>query len=96
MFRQAVPQEFLDRFALNTVMADDFTTNQTINIDLLIGLDYLWDFINPLECVNYQSLVAQQSVLVGLFPDPFQNLILIYSIMTTMPNCVAFLLLIMI
>ena len=27
LLRQAIPQEFLDRFALNTVMADDFTTN---------------------------------------------------------------------
>ena len=54
-------------------MADDFTSDRTINIDLLIGLDYLWEFINPLECVKYQSLIAQQSVFGWIVSGSFSK-----------------------
>ena len=53
LLRQAVPAKILSKIAfdeINNIMADDFTTERTINIDLLIGLDYLWQFIDPLDC----------------------------------------------
>ena len=54
-------------------MSDDFTSDRKIQVHLLIGLDFLWDFINLLKCVRYESLIAQQSVFGWVISRSFSN-----------------------
>ena len=42
--------------------SDDFSNDRTVKIDILIGLDYMYDILNPALTVRCDSLVAQSSV----------------------------------
>ena len=54
-------------------MSDDFTADRKIQVHLLIGLDFIWEFLNPLKCVRYESLIAQQSTFGWVISGYFTN-----------------------
>ena len=72
LHRQRIPSEILKQFELDTI-ADDYTSDRKMSIDLLIGLDHLYDFIDPLTTVRYESLVALQSVFGWVFSGSFSS-----------------------
>ena len=72
LFRSKIPQDLLVKLNINKdLLSDDFTADRKIQVHLLLGLDYIWDFLNPLKCIRYESLIAQEStfgwVISGYF-----------------------------
>ena len=61
LFRHHIPQVLLDKFELSA-LSDDFSNDRTVKIDILIGLDFMYDILNPALTVRCDSLVAQSSV----------------------------------
>ena len=72
LFRQKIPQVLLNKFNVEN-LSDDLSSNRKIFIHILIGLDHLWDFINPLKCVRQESLIAQESVFGWVVSGSFSN-----------------------
>ena len=72
LFRQRIPSEIIDEFKLsNVVLADDYDTDRLITVDILIGLDYLYDLLNPIVSIKHNSLVAHESAFGWIFSGAF-------------------------
>ena len=72
LYRQKIPSEMLSKFNVND-FADDYFQDRHFTIDLLIGLDHLWDFIDPISTIRHNTLVAQKSVFGWIFSGSFST-----------------------
>ena len=61
LFRPVVPYSVLDFFS-NVELADDYLHDSPIEIDILIGLDYYWTLISPVDALQVDHIVAMKSV----------------------------------
>ena len=70
LFRQKVPIEIVQSFGVP--LADDYQHDRNLNIDILIGMNYMWDLVQPNKFVKKQGLLAMHTVvgwiLSGSFP----------------------------
>ena len=60
LYRPKIPAEILAAFG-SLKLADSYSENREISIEVLVGLDFYWQFINPSTAVIKQGLVALQS-----------------------------------
>ena len=67
MFRTEVPSDILQAFG-NLSFIDNYGYGKQVQVDILIGLDYYWNFVNPSKIVKIGGLIAQES-LVGFCQD---------------------------
>ena len=74
--RIRVPQHILEELCL-LPMADDYSKNSTLAIQLLIGQDQLWNFVDHTRAIKVGNLVAQLSafgyLLSGRVETPTEN-----------------------
>ena len=61
LFRPSIPNHLIKEFT-SLSLADDYTNNRHITIDILIGLDAYWRFVAHDKSVRVGNLVAQESI----------------------------------
>ena len=61
MYRPAVPVEVLGCFS-QLDLADDYASDQPMEIDLVIGLRYYWQLLTVADTVEHRGIVALKSV----------------------------------
>ena len=72
LFRQRIPSNIIDQFDIsNVVLADDYSVDRHFNVDILIGLDYMYELINPIASIKCNSLVAHETVFGMIFSGAF-------------------------
>ena len=59
--RTRVPEHILDELHL-LPMADDYSKNSTLAIQILIGVDQIWNYLDHTHAVKVGNLVAQLSI----------------------------------
>ncbi|XP_063601659.1 uncharacterized protein LOC134777731 [Penaeus indicus] len=71
--RPCIPSKLVDAFS-DFQLADDYKNNSHLSIDILVGLDAYWGFMDP-EIKPYQSngLVAQKSVFGWVLSGSWMN-----------------------
>ena len=72
LFRQQIPSEMISMFNLPN-LSDDYEVDRHIKVEILIGLDYLWDLIDPMTTVKHESLIAQYSVFGWVLSGSFAS-----------------------
>ena len=60
LIKPLIPAQHLAEFA-HLSLADDYQQNEVLEIDILIGLDLYWKFIDPTDAIKKDNLVAMQS-----------------------------------
>ena len=72
LYRQKIPSDIIEEFKLSNVMlADDYSMDRHIKVDILIGLDNLYELINPIVSIQHNTLVAHESVFGWIFSGSF-------------------------
>ncbi|XP_068208316.1 uncharacterized protein [Palaemon carinicauda] len=61
LFRPSVPDVEIKHF-YSLQLADDYMNSRHVNVDILVGLDAYWKFMLPNKYVQYENLVAQESL----------------------------------
>ena len=61
LVRTCVPQEILEYFS-HVSMADDYSRNRYLEVDILVGIDFYWKLIGTSPAVHREGLVALPSV----------------------------------
>ncbi|XP_068227909.1 uncharacterized protein [Palaemon carinicauda] len=61
LFRPSVPDVKIKHFS-SLQLADDYMNSRHVNVDILVGLDAYWKFMLPNKYVQYENLVAQESL----------------------------------
>jgi len=61
LVRPVVPHSVLNSFS-HVELADDYHHDSLIEIDILIGLDFYWTLISPIDAFQRNSVVAMKSV----------------------------------
>ena len=64
LFRQRVPLEVVQSFDVH--FSDNYQHDRNLNVDILIGMDYYWEFVSPTNFIKKQGLLAMSTV-VGWF-----------------------------
>ena len=74
LYRQPIPQTFLDNLNIHPdTLSDDFLSDREFQVHLLIGLDHLWDIVNPLKCLRYENLIAHDSIFGWVLSGSFSR-----------------------
>ena len=58
--RNSVPQHYLEKFN-HLPLAADYSNGSTLTLQILIGLDYYWNFIDHSQTYRVENLVGQLS-----------------------------------
>ena len=70
LIRPAVPKEVLEKFGQLT-LGEEYGNLREIEFDMIIGLDYYWEFLDPTEFMKIGKIVAMNSpfgfILTGAF-----------------------------
>ncbi|XP_068210791.1 uncharacterized protein [Palaemon carinicauda] len=61
LFRPSVPDVKIKHFS-SLQLADDYMNSRHVNVDILVGLDAYWKFMLPNKYVQYENLVAEESL----------------------------------
>ncbi|XP_068232198.1 uncharacterized protein [Palaemon carinicauda] len=61
LVRPIVPDSVLNSFS-HVVLADDYHQDSPIEIDILIGLDFYWTLISPVDAFQINHVVAMKSL----------------------------------
>ncbi|XP_068247928.1 uncharacterized protein [Palaemon carinicauda] len=61
LFRPSDPDVKIKHFS-SLQLADDYMNSRHVNVDILVGLDAYWKFMLPNKYVQYENLVAQESL----------------------------------
>ena len=72
MFRTEVPSDILQAFG-NLSFIDNYGYGKQVQVDILIGLDYYWNFVNPSKTVKIGGLVAQETLFGWILPGSWLN-----------------------
>ena len=90
LFRQGIPSELLDKLDINSnQFSDDFTSDRQFKIHILIGLDHLWQFLNPMKCVAHHSLIAHFSVFGWVISGSYKDTQSKHNVNTQICCCVS-------
>ena len=73
LIRPSVPCELLSAFT-SVQLADDYKNNRHMTVDILVGLDAYWRFVDPSKFHQVEGLVAQESVFGWLLSGSWTTL----------------------
>ena len=72
MFRTEVPSDMLQAFG-NLSFVDNYGDGEQVQVDILIGLDYYWNFVNASKTVQIGGLVAQETLFGWILSGSWLN-----------------------
>ena len=70
LFRHHVPSNMLTQFDISD-FSDDIQSDRTLNVDILVGLDHMYDILYPSHVQKHDSLVAVNSVFGWILSGSF-------------------------
>ena len=69
LFRQKVPLEILEQFGID--FADNYQHDRNLQIDILIGMNYFWEIIQPNNFIKHKGLLAMNSSVGWILSGSF-------------------------
>lgn len=64
-----VPLEVVQSFDVH--FSDNYQHDRNLNVDILIGMDYYWEFVSPNNFIKKRGLLAMSTVLGWILSGSF-------------------------